>query len=271
MYDIIDWLDEIDLGITGPPVSMGVRKLGSRPWTFTDTFTNDELALKLQLSRDTNKEVFFATEESRAAGKAILYLTRKSGVQLADINCDHPLEKAGLSVQEDLCLMHRTAEGWILKAASLCFPSRWQLREKIGKDLSHIHGPVEGYEEHLSKKVNGFFDRLGDEPVWRRNWFIHPDNSLYQPKRPPNGDPIIEFSQIDEKLFVRSERQTLQNLEIPGWILFTIRVQRTRFKNLLLRRKEEFQKWIFKAPESHHDHKGLVAEQVSEIQKALVN
>ena len=59
MYDIIDWLDEIDLGITGPPVSMSVRKLGNRPWTFTDTFTNDELVLKLQLSRDTTKEVFF--------------------------------------------------------------------------------------------------------------------------------------------------------------------------------------------------------------------
>ena len=90
-------------------------------------------------------------------------------------------------------------------------------------------------------------------------------------KRPLNGDPIIEFSEIGEKLFVRSERQTLQLLEIPGWILFTIRVQRTPLENLLLTRKKEFQKWIFEAPESHHDHKGLVIEQVAEIQKALVN
>ena len=78
--------------------------------------------------------------------------------------------------------------------------------------MSRIHVPVEGYEEHLSRRVNNFFDRLGDEPVWRRNWFIHPDNSLYQPQRPLNGDPIIKFGQIDEKLFVRSERQTLQAL-----------------------------------------------------------
>ena len=42
-----NWLDEIDLDVTGPPVSMGVRKLGNRPWTFTDAFTDDELALKL--------------------------------------------------------------------------------------------------------------------------------------------------------------------------------------------------------------------------------
>ena len=266
-----EWLGEIDLGTTGPSVSMGVRKLGNRPWTFTDTFTKDELALKLQLSEDTSKQVFIATNETETAGRAVLSLVKNSGVKLSNSHGGHSLEKAGLSVQEDLCLMNRTSEGWILKAASLCFPSRWQLREKIGKDMSRIHGPVEGYEEHLSKRVNNFFDRLGDEPVWRRNWFIHPDNSLYQPQRPTNGDPIIGFGEIGEKLFVRSERQTLQLLEIPGWILFTIRVQRTPLENLLLTRKKEFQKWIFEAPESHHDHKGLVIEQVAEIQKALVN
>ena len=265
------WLDEIDLDVTGPPVSMGVRKLGNRPWTFTDAFTNDELALKLQLSEDISKEVFIATNETELAGKAVLELVKKSGVKILNSHSGHSLEKAGLSVQEDLCLMNRTSDGWLLKAASLCFPSRWQLQEKVGRNLGHIHGPVEGYEEHLSKKVNGFFDRLGKEPVWRRNWFIHPDNSLYQPQRPPNGDPIIGFSEIGEKLFVRSERQTLQLLDIPRWILFTIRVQRTPLKNLLLKRKEEFQKWIYEAPESHHDHKGLVVEQVSEIKKALVN
>ena len=265
------WLDEIDLDVTGPPVSMGVRKLGNRPWTFTDAFTKDELALKLQLSKDMSKEVFIATNETELPGKAVLELIKKSGVKVLNSYSGHSLQKAGLSVQEDLCLMNRTSEGWLLKAASLCFPSRWKLREKIGKNMIHIHGPVEGYEEHLSKRVNNFFDRLGNEPVWRRNWFIHPDNSLYQPQRPPNGDPIIGFGEIGKKLFVRSERQTLQLLEIPGWILFTIRVQRTPLKNLLLARQEEFKKWILEAPETHHDHKGLVAEQVDEIQKAFVN
>ena len=124
------WLDEIDLDVTGPPVSMGVRKLGNRPWTFTDAFTNDELALKLQLSEDISKEVFIATNETELAGKAVLELIKKSGVKVLNSHSGHSLEKAGLSVQEDLCLMNRTSEGWILKAASLCFPSRWKLREK---------------------------------------------------------------------------------------------------------------------------------------------
>ena len=95
-----------------------------------------------------------------------------------------------------------------------------------------------------------------------RSWFL---------VVPLFGNPIAIIPEIGEKLFVRSERQTLQLLEIPGWILFTIRVQRTPLENLLLTRKKEFRKWIFEAPESHHDHKGLVTEQVAEIQKALVN
>ena len=94
---------------------------------------------------------------------------------------------------------------------------------------------------------------------------------MYQPQRPLNGDPIIGFDEIGERLFVRSERQTLRHLDVPGWILFTIRVQRTPLESLLLKRKGEFQKWIFEAPDSHHAHKGLAIEQVSEIQKALIN
>jgi hypothetical protein len=266
---MIDWLEEINLETTGPAISMGVRKLGGRPWLVTDDCMVEELALKAELSKDKSREVFLAYEGTQDAGDIVLSLIQKNGIQLTVMDCNHPLEKAGLSVQEDLCLMQRTAGGWILKGASLSFPSRWQLHKKIGKNLSSIHGPVEGYEKNLSKKVDNFFDRMGDEPVWRRNWFIHPDNSLHQPQRPLNGDPIIKFNQIGEKLFVRSERQTLQHLEIPGWILFTIRVQRTPLQNLLGRRKEEFAEWVFKAPESHHQHKGLRSEQTKELQKSL--
>ena len=268
---MLDWLGELNLEVTGPPVSMGVRKLGDRPWILIDEFFDEELLLKSELAKDESKEVFMAEENTENAGVSVLSLIRKSGVQLTDIRCDHPLERAGLSIQEDLCLMHRTSEGWVLKAASLCFPSRWQLREKIGKTLGNIHGPVEGYEVHLSQKVNNFFDRLGHEPVWRRNWFIHPDNNLYQPKRPLNGDPIIGFGEIGKELFVRSERQTLQLLDLPGWILFTIRVQRTSLRDLLTRRKEEFHTWILEGPDSHHDHKGLAVTQVEEIRKALIS
>ena len=75
--------------------------------------------------------------------------------------------------------------------------------------------------------------------------------------------------EIGEKLFVRSERQTLRALEVSGWILFTIRVQQTPLKNLIDARREDFINWIHHAPESFHRHKALRREQVKEIQKAL--
>ena len=258
------WLEEIDLKGTGPPIAMGVRKLGQRAWIFSDDRKDIELKLKADLTESGNKTVFLALPNSEKAGDSVASLIKKTGVALVNTR-DHPLERAGLSIQEDLCLIQRVNEGWRLEAASLCFPSRWRLEDKIGKSMTGVHGPVDGYRELLDRKVDSFFDRLGPDPVWRRNWFIHPDNSLYQPDRPVGGDPIIPSSDIGEKLFVRSERQTLRALELTDWILFTIRVQQTSLKNLIDTRKDEFTNWLREAPESHHRQKGLQAEQVSEI------
>ena len=264
-----NWFEEIDLGITGSPVTMGVRKLGDRPWLFEDEITEAELALKKILSEDPMKEVFLAQSGSQEAEEQVLSLIKHSGIKLVHDSSLHPLERAGLSVQEDLCLVQRSAGGWVLKAASLSFPSLWKLRDKIGKNMTAVHGPVDDYPEFLEKKVEGFFDRLGQEPVWRRNWFIHSDSTLHQPNRSNGGDPIIASNEIGKKLFVRSERQTLRALEIPGWILFTIRVQQTPLQDLIDTRREDFTNWIHNAPESFHRHKALQKKQVEEIQKAF--
>ena len=258
---------EIDLSPTGPQVRMGVRNLGARPWLMRDEKEQEELILKKSLREDPTKEVFLTLEDTEEASESVISLLRYESRKVIDGDL-HPLDRAGLSVQEDLCLIQRTNEGWQLEAASLCFPSRWRLADKIGKNMSSVHSPVEGYQELLERKVTAFFDRLGPEPVWRRNWFIHPDDSLYQPDRPVDGDPIIMSSDVGEKLFVRSERQTLRALELPDWILFTIRVQQTPLKNLIETRSDEFIEWLREAPESHHRQKGLQADQVAEILSA---
>ena len=51
-----DWFEEIDLGITGSPVTMGVR--GDRPWLFEDRFT--EKSLSKELFPKTQRRKFFA-------------------------------------------------------------------------------------------------------------------------------------------------------------------------------------------------------------------
>ncbi|MAT03016.1 MAG: hypothetical protein CL421_08290 [Acidimicrobiaceae bacterium] len=264
-----DWLGEIELGITGSPVSMGVRKLGKRPWLFIDKHTEEELTLKAKLSKDPKSEVFLSQPGTQQASECAISLIEQTGIELIHLKNLHPLERAGLSIQEDLCLVQRSSKGWILEAASLSFPSLWKLSEKLGKNMAAVHGPVDDYPEFLEKKVEGFFDRLSHDPVWRRNWFIHSDDNLYQPGQPKEDDPVITSDLIGQKLFVRSERQTLRALEIPGWILFTIRVQQTPLEDLIDSRREDFTSWIHNAPESFHRHKALRKEQVGEILKAL--
>ena len=262
------WREEIILDHSGPPVQMRVRKLHSRPWLLRDEKEQEELFLKRSLRGDPTKEVFLSRENTEEASENVISLVRSEGRLVVEGEM-HPLDRAGLSVQEDLCLLHRTEETWVLEAASLCFPSRWRLREKIGKGISAVHGPVKGYPEYLERKVISFLDRLGPDPTWRRNWFIHPDDTLHQPSRPEGGDPVIASNEIGEKLFVRSERQTLRTLDVPDWILFTIRIQQTPLKHLIEERRNEFTNWIMNAPESHHRHKGLRIEQVKEIIEAL--
>jgi hypothetical protein len=129
-------------------------------------------------------------------------------------------------VQEDLLLMQPSPEGYILAAASLCFPLRWRLREKFGRPMAQIHQPVPGYHEKLERPVDSFFDRLTwDRPVWRSNWSIVDSPELFL--APQQGDwdwyATINAENAGEKLWLRVERQTLRRLRGSGDILFTVR------------------------------------------------
>ncbi len=210
-----DWFDEIDLDPTRSSLVMGTRALGDRPWLVADAQRDVELALKARLCAERHDEVFAALPGTEVAGAAAENLVRSGLVQATaprplttsgpgsaatistrpksgdlgpaesprspDLDDDgmggglHPLDRAGRSLQEDLCLLRRRDDGWYLEAASLCFPSRWRLADKIGRHITEVHGPVEGYVDQLASKVDRLFDRLTDRPVMRRNWYIHPD------------------------------------------------------------------------------------------------
>lgn len=140
----------------------------------------------------------------------------------------HPLDRAGRLVQEDLALMASAGEGepYRLVAASLCFPSRWALAEKLGKPLEGIHGPVPFYKENLAAPMDRFFGVMkADRPMARTNWSLHDDPALFQPAAHGDRpiDPPITIADIGKRLFLRSERQTLRRLPVTGAILFTIR------------------------------------------------
>jgi hypothetical protein len=139
----------------------------------------------------------------------------------------HPLELAGRLVQEDLCLMRPDAEGPVLIAAILCFPSRWVLGQKIGRRLADVHGPVPLFADRLARPVDRFINQLRPgKLVQRLNWGLLDDPALFQPVRRfrDDADPAFTPDNVAARISLRVERQTLSLLPDSGAVLFGIHV-----------------------------------------------
>ena len=146
-----------------------------------------------------------------------------------------PLDLAARLVQEDLCVMERRDEAWRLTAASVCFPTRWDLPSKLGRSLAEIHGTVPGYAERLMRSADRFFDAMSCGPVaWRSNWSLLDDPALFQPvgsgRTTPNSE--VTADNAGERVWLRVERQTLRRLPRSDAIVFTIRVYQSRLSAL---------------------------------------
>ncbi|MGH9275667.1 MAG: heme-dependent oxidative N-demethylase family protein [Acidimicrobiales bacterium] len=216
------WLDELALEPGPPWLTMGTRGLDPAAWLLADDDRDRELALKVDLLATRHEEVFAALDSPAvdAASAEVLDLVVAAIGAEPDRNL-HPLDAAGRLVQEDLCLLVLRDGSPHLDAASLCFPSYWRLRDKLGRPLADVHGPVAHYGDELAVKVDRFLLRLSpDRPVWRRNWSVHDDPALFL----PDSTAPREVSVPDE-LWLRSERQTLRRLATPDVVLFTIRTQ----------------------------------------------
>ncbi|MBD1869708.1 DUF3445 domain-containing protein [Leptolyngbya sp. FACHB-671] len=223
----------------------GLRSLNLRTWIEIDEHFERELALKETLLQQRYAEVFASLPGSEPGQQEALDLLvthllehfpqryQREGDRLHNLATGQtwhlsdfkaaPLDLAGRLVQEDFCLMHSASEGYVLSAASVCFPSRWLLAEKIGRSMEQIHAPVPSYTEKLRSPVNRFFQQIrSDRPVWRLNWSIvdSPDLFLLQSQ---DAAPNLNAANAGEKLWIRVERQTLRRLPQSRNILFTIR------------------------------------------------
>lgn len=242
--------------VDDPPyrAAMGLLSLSGAPWIDVDADWEEQLREKRRLRGERPEAVFAALPGARDAQRETLALL---ATHLPERYPDHyapepealrligldetlstkpedaipPLERAGLLVQEDLCLLQprsgETGEVYHLTAASLSFPTRWRLADKLGKPLAAIHDPVPFYGEKLERPMDRFFRHLAVErPVWRANWSVTDDPELFQPfgHSLEHGDPTIDADNAGARLHFRVERQTLRRLPETGAILFTIRI-----------------------------------------------
>jgi dimethylamine monooxygenase subunit A len=152
----------------------------------------------------------------------------------------HPLDFAARLVQEDLAIMlppnpQEGKKGWWLAAASIAFPSRWNLKGKFGNPMSEIHSPVPFYDIYLENLVDKFFNFMPKERIFsRRNWSIHDTPTLFQDGSEDKKNPFINPENAGKKLWLRVERQTLRKISETGAILFTIRIHLRRLKDIVI-------------------------------------
>jgi hypothetical protein len=218
-------------------LAMAVKPLDAADWIEIDHDLGADLAVKRDLLTNRHADVFAEVEGSRAAqAEALAELIAHLSAFHPDVKIDvddglAPLDAAGRLVQEDLCLMEADGAGaYRLTAASLCFPTRWLLADKIGRPMPAIHGPVPGYDERLARPMDRFFTALTPEtPIWRLNWSLVDSPELHLAMR--HGETAlnaeISTENAGENIWLRVERQTLRRLPATRAIIFTIRIYRT--------------------------------------------
>ncbi len=229
-----------------PPFAIGLSPLDPARWIEQDALLAGQLALKETLLAQQGAAVFGALAGSEAGQAEVLELLAEHlvarfpetyrregravrvlpGDRLIAFGGELALLSASRLVQEDLLLMQRGEEGWRLVAGSLCFPSTWALRDKLGRDIDAIHGPVPGYAGKMAQRVARIFDALqAEQPVERFNWSIYGDARLRHAET--SQDPLARFpagEAVSDRAHIRVERQTLRRLPRSGDILFTVRV-----------------------------------------------
>lgn len=229
--------------LAGQPLRMGVAAIPEAEWFELDEDYTPQMAEKNRLLRENRAAVFQARPEAAAASAELLAAmtrwvaeTHGAGFALARdaMHCPdgrrvsltgaHPLETASRLVQEDLCLLQADAGGaLVLAAASLCFPSRWILAEKLGRPMLAIHAPVPGLNAKLGATIDRFLAGLKAGTIYARtNWSLTTDPALFQPVALPHAPVSVE--EAGARVFYRVERQTLRRLEETGAVLFGIRI-----------------------------------------------
>jgi dimethylamine monooxygenase subunit A len=130
----------------------------------------------------------------------------------------------GTAVEPDLAWLAADADGtYRLIGGVICFPSSWDLREKLGLPMRGVHGPVPKLDEQLGRQVDSFLTKLEPGAAWtRENWSLAGDGRRnHHPSQPREA---IATEAVLERLWIRLEHQLLLKLPESGAVLFGIHV-----------------------------------------------
>jgi hypothetical protein len=134
---------------------------------------------------------------------------------------------AASALQEDFVILKHEGETLRTESLSVCFPSRWDPREKVGLDFAAIHAPVADSEQLRAAGPNLMTLAFMKQPMLRHVWLISPSASLDQ--HPDKNEAwwteaLAYPSPLLPRLYFRIERQTTWPLPQFQRAVFFIRI-----------------------------------------------
>ncbi|MCG3771938.1 MAG: hypothetical protein JW384_03137 [Nitrosomonadaceae bacterium] len=218
----MDWFDELIIS-EGPPYwSLGVRHIENEEWLVNPPDLEMRLAEKRRLWKVFPSAVY-AKHESATQSAVVEQLVDWLAVNIPGRKIsprfEPSLEWVAQNTAEDLILLERQSDGWVVTEGSLSFGFSWSIEEKIGLQMDSVHQPVAHYQNEIAEKVNQLFDRMPEgRTIARRNLGLTDSPELHlAPGRVRNTGVINDPGQ---DIYLRSERQTLR--KIGAHMLFTI-------------------------------------------------
>ncbi len=149
--------------------------------------------IEKQKEIDTYGESLFGETEMSKDKNLLIKL-----LNFCDLDENISLNEASVSLEEDFAVMYKGK----MELVSVCFPSGWRPKEKLGKHLKDIHKPIAD-----SEKLINASDKLSDymvkQSIQRWVWTITTSGKLseFPEYRKPD---ITNF----DKLYFRVETQT---------------------------------------------------------------
>lgn len=190
----------------------GVQPVDMDAWlTRSDTY-EAQMAYRRELITTQRDKVYAATDSSLAACQELRSLINVTPTK------EPPLIDAALNVQEDLCILQKQGDSHVLTAAVMCFPSSWDVRQKIGRNIASIHTPVPEFTD-VSRTVERMLSAIRvEQPLGRANFLIYTDPELHQPR----GEGITKPIDSSAPRYIRVERQTFRRLPETLAVVFAI-------------------------------------------------
>ena len=145
-------------------------------------------------------------------------------------------EDVALAIQEDFVILKQENDTLRTEYLSVCFPSRWDPREKLGLDFAAIHAPVADNQILLAAGPNIMTMAFMQQPMLRYVWLIVPSASLDQHPEKNQAwwsEALLDPSPLLPRLFFRIERQTTRPLPQLQRAVFFIRLMMSPLTEIL--------------------------------------